>query len=55
MQEMGVQSLGGGNLREEAMATHSSILNPMDRGAWMASPWGGKVGHNLATEQQQQR
>ena len=40
MQEMGVQSLGQENLLEVAMAIHSSILNPMDRGAWMATVHG---------------
>ena len=37
---MWVQSLGGEDLLEEGMATHSSILAwriPMDRGAWQAT------------------
>ena len=36
---MGVQSLGGEDLLEEGMATHSSVLVwsiPVDRGAWQA-------------------
>ena len=39
MWETCVQSLGGKDLLEEGMATHSSILAwgiPMDRGAWQA-------------------
>ena len=57
MQETRVQSLGREDTLEKGMATHSSIL------AWK-TPWtkepGGlqsmglqRVGHNLATEQQQ--
>ena len=40
MWETHVWSLGGGDLLEKGMATHSSILfleNPMDRGAWWAT------------------
>ena len=41
------------------MATHSSILclaNPKDRGAWLATVHGSqRVGHDLATNQQQQK
>ena len=34
---------------------YSCLGNPMDRGAWRASPWGHKrVRHNLATKQQQE-
>ena len=39
MREIQVQSLGGEDLLEEEMATHSSILSwriPIDRGAWQA-------------------
>ena len=43
---------------EKQVATHSSILAweiPMDRGAWQATVHGvQRVGHDLATEQQQQ-
>ena len=45
MQEMWVQSLDHEDPLAKEMATHSSILardNPMDRGAWQASPWGPK-------------
>ena len=32
------------------------IGNPMDRGAWQASPWGCKrVEHDLATEQKEKK
>ena len=31
-----------GDPLEEDMATHSSIRNPMDRGAWQAGLWGRK-------------
>ena len=32
---------------------YSCLENPMDRGAWRASPWGRKrVGHDLVTKQQ---
>ena len=59
MQEMEVQSLGWEDLLENEMATHSSIF------AWEI-PWaeepGGlqsmgsqRVGHNLATQQQQKQ
>ena len=34
--EMQVQSLGWEDPLEERMATHSSILAAMDRGAWWA-------------------
>ena len=31
---------------------YSCLGNPMDRGAWLASPWGHKrVGHDLVTKQ----
>ena len=43
MWETWIQSLGGKDLLEEGMATHSSILawkNPMDRGAWYATVHG---------------
>ena len=46
-----------GSPLEKEMTNHSSILvwkNPMDRGAWRAIvPGGHRVGHDLATEQQQ--
>ena len=32
---------------------YSCLRNPMDRGAWRASPWGHRVRYDLATEQQQ--
>ena len=35
---------------------YSCLGNPMDRGAWQASPWGCKsVRYNLAIKQQQQQ
>ena len=37
MQEMQVQSLGWEDPLEKEMATHSSLENPMDRGAWPAA------------------
>ena len=43
MQETWVRSLGGEELLEKEMATHSSILTwriPMDRGAWWATVHG---------------
>ena len=43
MQETQVQSLGGEDLPEKQMATHSSILawkNLMDRGVWWAAVHG---------------
>ena len=45
MQENWVRSLGWEDPLEEGMATHSNILArriPVDRGAWLASPWGCK-------------
>ena len=42
----GTRSLGQGDLLEEGMATHSSIL-AMDRGGY--SLGSQRVGHNLAT------
>ena len=44
-QEMRVQSLGWEDFLEEDIATplqYSCLENPMDRGAWPASPWGHK-------------
>ena len=44
MQETWVQSLGQEDTLEKEMATHSSTLtwkNPMDRGAWWATVYGG--------------
>ena len=37
---MGVQSLGQEGPLEKEMATHSSLENPMDRGAWQATVHG---------------
>ena len=58
MQETGVQSLGQEDPLEEQMATYSSILTweiPWPVSLQGYSPWGHKrVGHDLATEQQQQ-
>ena len=54
---MWVQSLGREDSLEEGMATHSSILAweiPGQRSLAGYSPWGCRVGHNLATKQQQQ-
>ena len=44
VQKIWVQSLGWEDPLEKEMATHSSILawRIMNRGAWWASPWGGK-------------
>ena len=44
MQEIWVRSLGLEDPLEKEMATHSvfCLENPMDRGAWWASPWGHK-------------
>ena len=44
MLETWVRSLRWEDPLEEGMATHSSILAAMDRGAWWAtySPWGCK-------------
>ena len=45
MQETWVWSLGQEDPLKEEMATHFISLawkNPMDRGAWQASPWGQK-------------
>ena len=53
MQEMQVASLGQKDHLEKEMATHSRIFAweiPMDRGGWLASPWGHKrVKQHLAT------
>ena len=58
MQETLVQTLSQEDPLEKEVATHSSILAweiPMDRGAWQATIHGvQRVGHDLATEQQQQ-
>ena len=58
-QEMQVRSLGWEDPLEKEMATHSSILAwkiPRVEGAWWATVhWGcERVGHDLATKQQQQ-
>ena len=50
MQEIQVQSLGSENPLQ-----YSYMENPMDREAWRGYiPWGHRVGHDLAIEQQQQ-
>ena len=58
MQETLVQTLSQEDPLEKEVTTHSSILAweiPMDRGAWQATIHGvQRVGHDLATEQQQQ-
>ena len=58
MQGTLVQTLSQEDPLEKQVATHSSILAweiPMDRGAWQATVHGvQRVGHDLATEQQQQ-
>ena len=57
MQETRVQSLGQEDVLEKRMATHSSIL--AWRIPWIEEPGGllfmglQRVGHDLATEQQQ--
>ena len=40
MWEAWVQSLGWEDPLEEGMATHSSLKNSMDRGAWLATVHG---------------
>ena len=58
MQEMQVQSLGWEDTLEKEMTTHSSIL--AWRITWTEEPGGlqsmgfQRVGHSLATEQQQE-
>ena len=37
--ETHVQSLGRENPLEKQVATHSSLENPMDRGAWVLKSW----------------
>ena len=58
MQETWAQSLGWEDPLEKEMATHSSILAwkiPWTEEPEGYSPWGHKrVGHDLATKQQQQ-
>ena len=39
MQETWVPSLGQEGPLEKGMATHSSLENSMDRGAWWYGPW----------------
>ena len=53
MQDTQVWFLGWGDPLEEELATHSSILAwriPWAESLAGYSPWGGKVGHNLATK-----
>ena len=51
MQESQVQFLGWEDPLEEEMATHSSLENPMDRGAWQATVHGvTRVRHDLVTK-----
>ena len=48
-----VGHLGWEDLLEQGKATHSSILAckiPMDRGAWRATLWSQKIGHDRATK-----
>ena len=56
MQETQVWSLGGEDLLEKGMATHSSILAwriPWtEEPGWLQSVGSQRVGHDLATEQQ---
>jgi len=40
MQEMQVRFLGQEDPLEDGMATHASIENPLDRGAWWATVHG---------------
>ena len=55
MQETWVQSLGGYDPLEEAMATSSSILAweiPSEESGRLNSPWRStRVGHNLVTKE----
>ena len=45
---MWVHSLGQEDPLEKEMATHSSLENPMDRGAWKATVHGvERAGHDL--------
>ena len=51
--ETWVQSLGWEDPLEEGMATHSNILAwriSVNRGAWRATEWTCRVGHNWATK-----
>ena len=54
MQETQVQSLGQEDPLEKEMATHSNILAlKKSHGQWSLvgySPWGARVGHDLATK-----
>ena len=59
MQEMWAQSLGREDYLEKEMTTHSSILAlvipwTVERG-WLQSMGLQRVGHDLATKQQQQQ
>ena len=43
--------LGWEDLLEKEMATHSCLLNPMDRGAWQVTEHGvTRVGRDLVTK-----
>ena len=58
MQDTQVWFLGWGDALEEELATYSSILAwkiPWEESLAGYSPWGGKVGHNLATKPSNQQ
>ena len=56
MQETWVPSLSQEDPLEKEMTTHSSLGNPMDRGAWRATVHGvASVRYNLTTKQHQVR
>ena len=49
MQETQVRSLGREDFPGEGNGyplQYSCLENPIDRGAWRASPWGHRVGHD---------
>ena len=56
--ETQVQSPGWEDPLEKEMATHSSIvvweISWTEESGRLYSPWGGRVEHDLVTEQQQQ-
>ena len=58
MKETRVQSLGQEDPLEKEMATHFSILVweiPWTEELAGYSPWGHRVGHNVASQQQKQQ